>query len=338
MINVYIDPNSYLHLSNILFKDNNEYNQNKCREPYIYLKKYCFENGLNLNTIDISNYKKIERSDIYVSFDHKNLLRKIYWKFRDRKYPVFNINKFKKKILFHFEPPVVMPEINYSLNSLTTYYDRLFLTWHSDNSKINYFHIPQTHNNFFPKYWEKDHKLFLTIINSNRKVISKYKELLSQRIEAIIHFSEKNDIDLYGHDWDKPIFAPYNSKKEIIRKTYKGKVKNKYDILSNYKFSIAFENCELFGYITEKIFDCFYVGTIPIYLGAPDIEKYIPKKCFIDMRDFNNFFELEKFLKSLKQGEIQEYKDNILKFLNSDQYKVFTKEHFAEIFLNACLN
>ena len=34
---------------------------------------------------------------------------------------------------------------------------------------------------------------------------------------------------------------------------------------------------EMKGYISEKIFDCFYSGTIPIYLGAKDVKTIFPK-------------------------------------------------------------
>ena len=44
-----------------------------------------------------------------------------------------------------------------------------------------------------------------------------------------------------------------------------GKVSNKINFLSSYKFSIAMENSEGDGYISEKILDSFIAGTIPIH-------------------------------------------------------------------------
>lgn len=55
------------------------------------------------------------------------------------------------------------------------------------------------------------------------------------------------------------------------------------EVLSNYKFVLCFENSYTNGYITEKIFNCFFAGIIPLYLGAPDITKYINPNCFVDM-------------------------------------------------------
>ena len=52
-------------------------------------------------------------------------------------------------------------------------------------------------------------------------------------------------------------------------------VRNKISFLSNYKFSIAMENSEGQGYISEKIFDSFIAGTIPIYYGGYMIDEFI---------------------------------------------------------------
>ena len=42
------------------------------------------------------------------------------------------------------------------------------------------------------------------------------------------------------------------------------------------------------SFITEKIFHAIIAGCVPIYLGAPNICKFIPKKTFVDLRDFEN--------------------------------------------------
>lgn len=62
-------------------------------------------------------------------------------------------------------------------------------------------------------------------------------------------------------------------------------------ILKDYKFTISIENSFIPGYITEKLINPFLAGSIPIYLGAPDVSKYFNKKAFIDVRDFDTFEE-----------------------------------------------
>jgi len=339
MINVYIDPLSFIYLRNNLFGEDEKYKKDNTLSSWFFLKKYCGERGLILKTIDFWDSSKTDESDIYVSIDHKRFARRIYWKMRNKRYPInVDLTKFKKRILFHFEPPIVMPEISYGLKKLTKIYDKIFFTWKTGVPGINYFYFPQFFDGILPEYWNQRKRGFLTIINSNRKPIFRYKELFTERVKAILFFGKTNDIDLYGFNWDKPPLFPYWFQKKAIKKVYKGSVENKHQILSKYNFALAFENCELPGYITEKIFDCFYSGTIPIYLGAPDIENYIPKDCFINKRDFKNYEELKNFLKSLTESEIQRYRENGRRFLESEQYKVFTHNYFIKKFVEACIN
>ena len=73
-----------------------------------------------------------------------------------------------------------------------------------------------------------------------------------------------------------------------------GKIKNKIQFLSSYKFSIAMENTEGDGYISEKIIESFISGTIPIYYGGYMIDEFINPKSFILIRgekDMNNKIE-----------------------------------------------
>lgn len=355
MINVYIDPSSHVYLSNILFREDTIYNRDDCLSGYCYLKKYCRKRNINLNTIDFWDKNKATDTDIYVSHDYKNFIRKVYWRFKNKHYPIIKLDKFKKRILFQGEPPMVMPEVFPNFDSLFKIYDKVFFTFKVDNPKCRHFYLYQTHNEIFPEYWDNSNRKFLTIINTNKSprglkkillaVSSRnglrylgYKELLSERLKVIDFFSRTNEIDLYGVDWDKRPFFPYWFYKKSIQKVYKGSVKSKFQKLSEYNFTIAFENSSMPSYVTDKLFDCFYTGTVPIYLGAPDIEEHVPKNCFIDMRDFKNYGELRKFLKSLTKSEIETYKQNARKFLESEKYKPFTKEYFAELFVEAVTN
>ena len=54
------------------------------------------------------------------------------------------------------------------------------------------------------------------------------------------------------------------------------------NIFNKYKFIICYENSYNDGYITEKIFNCFYAKTIPIYNGALNINNYINNESFIN--------------------------------------------------------
>ncbi|NOY40506.1 MAG: hypothetical protein GXP26_01535 [Planctomycetes bacterium] len=52
----------------------------------------------------------------------------------------------------------------------------------------------------------------------------------------------------------------------------------KEDGLAPYRFSVIIENCQEPGYFSEKLMDCLLCNTIPIYWGAPDIDRYFNTK------------------------------------------------------------
>lgn len=51
---------------------------------------------------------------------------------------------------------------------------------------------------------------------------------------------------------------------------------NKVDTLKRYKFSLAFENSNEEDYVTEKYFQSLVAGTIPVVVGAPNIQEFAP--------------------------------------------------------------
>jgi hypothetical protein len=78
-----------------------------------------------------------------------------------------------------------------------------------------------------------------------------------------------------------------------------GKIKNKIKFLSSYKFSIAMENTEGNGYLSEKIIQSFISGTIPIYYGDYMVDEYINPKSLILIRGKNDIFEKIEFIKKI---------------------------------------
>jgi len=57
------------------------------------------------------------------------------------------------------------------------------------------------------------------------------------------------------------------------------------NVFSKYKFIVVMENTHQPGYITEKIFNVFQAGAIPIYDGAPDICNFIDPESFLSFND-----------------------------------------------------
>lgn len=108
----------------------------------------------------------------------------------------------------------------------------------------------------------------------------------------------------------------------------------KNEIYKDYKFALCFENTSSKSYITEKIFDCFVNKIIPIYLGAPDINNYVPANCFIDYRNFNNDRQLIDFLENFTLNDANKYLYNAQKFLLSKDIKRNKCEFFAETIID----
>lgn len=154
-------------------------------------------------------------------------------------------------------------------------------------------------------------------------------DLYDFRYKAISYFISLNKLKLYGINWDKKKSLSTNLFVKI-RATNPQPIDDKIKTLENYRFALCFENCIYPGYLTEKIFDCFFAGTIPIYYGAPDIQEYIPKECFIDFRDFNDFAKLNSFLEGIDKKVASKYYDATTKFLKAGEFHKFTDLNLAD--------
>jgi hypothetical protein len=180
---------------------------------------------------------------------------------------------------------------------------------------------------------------------AGNKMVKHPLELYSERINAIRWFERYHpeDFDLYGMGWDKYVFRGriihrLNNVKLLTRllapkyPSYKGTIATKSETLKGYKFAICYENAkEIPGYITEKIFDCFFAGCVPVYWGAPNVTDFIPADTFIDKRNFKGYEELYKYLKTMPAAEYERYLAAIEQFIKSDAMYLFSAEYFAAL-------
>ena len=74
------------------------------------------------------------------------------------------------------------------------------------------------------------------------------------RLEIAQQLAESGQVDMYGKAFN---YIP-----------------RKIDGLKDYMFSFAMENSCYESYFTEKLHDCLLTGTMPVYLGAPDIGDF----------------------------------------------------------------
>jgi hypothetical protein len=153
------------------------------------------------------------------------------------------------------------------------------------------------------------------------------KEIYKDRVEAIAFFSKDPGFHLYGQGWKNPIPGFSQQYSIAAKRAYKGEIApdKKLQVMNQYKFSICFENCSFPGYVTEKIFDCFLAGCIPIYFGAPDIKDFVPADSFIDFRKFKDFTELSSHLKAIGPELATAMLESASEFLKSKQFD----KHYA---------
>lgn len=299
--------------------------------PYVLLKEKVEKQGGEVHTLDLLN---LEDVDIVLFFDLpedsivtiRNPLKFFIYFIRKKwKYDFFlKILLMKNRPSMYLiinEPPVVN-NISYRDNYYG-YFKKIF-TWNRDlvdNKKIFLLSIPQPlpPNLFFCSF-EKKRKY--VIVSSNKS--SKHKDELYSARKRIIDFFEEKGLDLYGYGWGKENL-----------KCYRGITENKLETLSKYKFCFCFENMKnISGYITEKIFDCFFSKCVPIYFGAEDITDIIPTKCYIDFRQYNSLEELEVKLNKIGEEEYSRYLFSAEQFLNSNEFQnTFSIEKYVESIL-----
>lgn len=245
------------------------------------------------------------------------------------------------------EPPVVAPALYAALPRLTTLFDRVYVhNIHGDGyslegvdtGKLRKLYWPIPHNDVLGQYWgnEKRQKR-VVVINGSHNPQRRSRELYSLRIKAMAELSKLGIVDLYGMGWDRwwsrsAMWIPYWRNRRSLMSIYKGKCASKFEVLQNYEFCLCFENMAMDGYMTEKIFDCLYAGTIPLYLGAPDIAEYIPSEVFVDARKYLTWTEMWEDVVAMPAIQIQKMREAGQNFLKSEKGRKFYEslEHICE--------
>lgn len=86
---------------------------------------------------------------------------------------------------------------------------------------------------------------------------------------------------------DCPGAALHNYEEPLLNDRYASDWEEcKIRVQSRYKFTIAFENSLMDGYITEKIVDPLIVGSLPIYYGSDEVLTFINPDCFISANEY----------------------------------------------------
>jgi hypothetical protein len=354
---LYIDPPSHHFRNDRLFEiDDWRPNGDRMNAPYAHLRSRLNAGGIAVHTGDL--LPRVSAGDsvlkVFMSMGTLSNYRSVGQR------PDTVLSAF-----FAMECPIVEPSIFRALPEVRRHF-RHVLSW-SDGPALEEFtrervdcepfRWPQSFDDVHEPAWgQTSDRKFLVMINSNKQPRLHRRELYSQRLLAIEYFTRFGEIDLYGPGWDGPplrvgrTLLPYTGRRlqrSLIarwqqlrpnplliaaRSAWRGLATTKAETLGQYRFALCFENMVLKGWITEKIFDCFFAGTVPIYWGPPEIGEVIPPECFIDMRQFDGYAALRSFLKALSPLEIRRYRESARDFVRSPAFRPFSMAAFSEIF------
>ena len=123
------------------------------------------------------------------------------------------------------------------------------------------------------------------------------------------HYIHALEIDVYGRGWEK-----YVGHSKVHPKSTVGKnidTRTSVDILKQYTFVVIIENTNADGYVSEKIYDSFIAGTIPIYYGNNNYAVGIPKDMYIDLKTFDTSEKLAHFLNNMTPDDVRGYQHRI---------------------------
>lgn len=268
-------------------------------------------------------------------------------------------------VLTSLEPPVIAWELYYQLPQLSARFPTVFLFGGAaeriaPGCNFRQLLFPQVRQPGEVVWPEWSGRRFLVSIVANKAIVRSFtrwfdqprevsvkRELASrlypplasdlyiERLEAVAQFAGRPDFDTFGQGWDRRHPAVPARLHAAFLRAYRGPAHGKLATLARYQFALCLENSSFPGYISEKIFDCFFAGTVPIYLGAPDVQDYVPAETYVDLRQFRDYAALEQFLDSLDEAATRRYVDAATEFLHSPAFARFSHEQFATHMVDA---
>ena len=172
----------------------------------------------------------------------------------------------------------------------------------------------QLHNKLLLKNDSYDRKIVMVLecrnLEGNYNISNINLQCLDPLRKIMAH--HLNNLTVIGPGWKN--FMGNNHKTKVID-TERGRWDDKTVIehLEDYTFNLVIENCNGEGYVSEKIYDSFMAGCIPLYLGNIDNNlPNIPKNMYIDLKQFSDVDQINIFLNNLTYMDIKRYKESII--------------------------
>jgi hypothetical protein len=247
----YFLPKKYNY---IFFKDKNEI----CD---IAIWHISLENNSILKDNEINMLISIENMNYWNHYKHYNL----YKNYGNKKMNIYLYN--------HITEINKTDTINLLESSIV---DKELFSGEQSSQENTYISIPTIH--FYINYFILNYNIIKPIFNkeyANKKFClminkSKLNNEIEQFVNLLNNIDKVDNINMYDILIKKK--SCYHSEELIT-------------IFNKYKFVLCIENSYDDGYITEKIFNCLFAYTIPIYKGSKKIKNYIDENRFIDLYD-----------------------------------------------------
>lgn len=304
------------------------------------------KNGIEIHTPDRASFKNVQGVLFFDNMFYRNV---------DALTDLRAKKLLSKTIYMDYEPPTghakkhepeSIRELSKMFKTVVTYDDSLAGTANFIKGNVANFHSssPTRFRQFNDKKMicmvtsNTDNDFIIRVLNeynytnhfNNKNIKYHKKAIYHKRIQMADYYLENHpeDFDLFGLFWPERLNKVSRGFLEKNKKIQK---------LSEYKFAITLDSyTDQNGYISEKIFDAFFAGTVPVYLGANNVTDYIPKQCFIDIRDFNSNDELYEYLSTMSESEYSKRQRAIEKFLSSKEFhNYFSSAGIARTLLDA---
>lgn len=360
-VGVFFDPPTHHLFDNRLFdRESNPFAGDNILAPYAAVRDRLEQSGITAQTADFLPDRPDGRRHILISFGAPDrLVSHSVRKYRAlSRRPDVVLNAF-----FAMECPNVEPRMFEALPTLAKLFARVF-SWSDTEAllpftrtpvQVRHFCWPQSFDAVHDQLWSRRDRKFLVMMNANKLPRLTVNELYTARLQAVQFFEQFGEVDVYGRNWGgmptrvgktrtpfalRKLAPPLWTLKQRLwanplysaaARASRGPAASKSSTIAQYRFALCFENSMLKGWITEKMFDCFFAGTVPVYWGAPDILDWVPAECFIDMRRFKDFADLRAFLTTMEPDAEQRYRDAARDYVQSSRFTPFRLATFVDV-------
>jgi hypothetical protein len=236
----------------------------------------------------------------YVNFDRKNIHKTIFY--TDDHIMLNFVDKFSnhKNIAWIIESKFIK---NSPYNHILNNYQKYDYILTHDIELIN----TLNQKNYTNALWCPAGGCWIE--ESNRQIFKKTKNL------SIIASDKRIT---YGHNLRHEIYNKYNNIFDGVFGRGYTPIENKIEGLKDYRFSLTIENENSKEGFTEKLIDCFVTGTVPIYYGSSNINKFFDPEGMLILNCLEDFEKIKRFItKDFYNSRLSSIKSN---FENAKKY------------------